>query len=142
MHPEDRGLQFELVQQKGVDVGLAFHMVRSFYKRRWAKLVLCSGDGDFHEPVQSLIETEGVDLYLVGARRAISSELLPYAKKIFELDQEPILSAIRQEKPEVCCPKLLLCQGLSCCFANLLGRGRFQSIDGHPGWIRRSRGRE
>lgn len=99
IHPDGR-TQFELVRQKGVDVGLAFHMVRSFYKRRWTKLVLCSGDGDFHEPVQSLIETEGVDLYLAGARGAISTELLPYAKKLFEVDQEPILSAIRQERPE------------------------------------------
>lgn len=89
-------MQYELVQQKGVDVGLAYHMVRSFYKRHWTKLVLCAGDGDFHEPVQNLVESENVDLYLVGAMRGISSELRPYAKRIFEIDQEPLLSKLRR----------------------------------------------
>ena len=96
LHPNDPNIQYELVQQKGVDVGLAFHMVRSFHKRHWTKLVLCAGDGDFHEPVQNLVEGENVDLYLVGGLGRTSSELRPYAKRIFELDQEPWLSAVRR----------------------------------------------
>lgn len=96
LHPTDQNIQFELVQQKGVDVGLAYHMVRSFYKRHWTKLVLCAGDGDFHEPVQNLVESENVDLYLVGAMRGISSELRPYAKKIFEIDQDPLFSQLKR----------------------------------------------
>ena len=71
-------------------------MVRSFYKRHWTKLVLCAGDGDFHEPVQNLVESENVDLYLVGSMRGISSELRPYAKKIFEIDQEPLCSQLKR----------------------------------------------
>lgn len=96
LHPTDPSIQYELIQQKAVDVGLAYHMVRSFYKRQWTKLVLCAGDGDFHEPVQNLVESENVDLYLVGSVRGISSELRPYAKKIFEIDQEPVLSQIKR----------------------------------------------
>lgn len=96
LHPDDSTIQYEQAQQKGVDVGLAYHMVRSYYKRHWTKLVLCAGDGDFHEPVQNLVESENVDLYLVGSLRSISSELRPYAKRIFELDQEPVLSAVRR----------------------------------------------
>ena len=96
IHPTDPSVQYELVQQKGVDVGLAFHMTRSFHKRHWTKLVLCAGDGDFHEPVQTLVEAENVDLYLVGPVQSISQELRPYARKIFELEKDPMLSAIRR----------------------------------------------
>jgi len=96
LHPNDSNIHYELTSQKGVDVGLAYHMVRSHYKRKWDKLVLCAGDGDFHEPVQNLVESENVDLYLVGSLRGISSELRSYAKKIFEIDQEPVLSKVRR----------------------------------------------
>jgi len=96
MNPKDPTIQFELVQQKGVDVGLAFHLIRSFSKRHWTKLVLCAGDGDFHEPVQSLVESENVELYLVGTMPGISQELRPYAKKIYEIDQEPLRSKFRR----------------------------------------------
>ena len=44
-HP-NRGVQYELVQQKGVDVGLAFHLVRSLMQRHWDTLYLAAGDGD------------------------------------------------------------------------------------------------
>lgn len=95
MHPTTPGLQFEHVSQKGVDVGLAFHMVRSYYRRKWTKLVLFAGDGDFHEPVQALVEGENIDLYIVGSlqKRSISGELMPFGK-VIEIDQEPWLSKV------------------------------------------------
>lgn len=97
VHPVT-GEPFELAQQKAVDVGLAFHLIRSHSKRHWTKLVLCAGDGDFHEPVQTLVEQDNVDLYLFGTMQSISQELRPYAKKIYEIDQEPLFSGIlRQE---------------------------------------------
>ncbi|MEF7614188.1 NYN domain-containing protein [Aquincola sp. MAHUQ-54] len=96
LHPADPSVQYELVSQKAVDVGLAFHMVRSFNKRHWTKLVLCAGDGDFHEPVQNLVEAENVELYLVGSQARTSPDLLPYARGVFEVDKEPWLSAIRR----------------------------------------------
>jgi len=67
VHPEHSEIKYELTTQKAVDVGLIYHMVRSYHKRKWTKLVLIAGDADFHEPVQNLVETENVDLYLVGA---------------------------------------------------------------------------
>ena len=96
VHPSDPSLQYEQVTQKGVDVGLAFHMIRSFHKRHWTKPVLCAGDGDFHEPVQHLVESENIDLYIVGAASSISPELSPFAKAIFEIDKEPWLFDIRR----------------------------------------------
>jgi len=96
LHPDDPTRQYELIQQKGVDVGLTYNMVRSFSKRKWTKLVLGAGDGDFHEPVQNLVESENVDLYLLGSMRSTSSELKPYARKLYEIDQEPMLSRLKR----------------------------------------------
>lgn len=95
MHPTMPDVQFELASQKGVDVGLAFHMVRSFYRRKWTKLVLFAGDGDFHEPVQSLVESDNIELHIVGSlqKRTISGELMPFGK-VIEIDQEPWLSKV------------------------------------------------
>jgi uncharacterized LabA/DUF88 family protein len=86
IHPKT-GQQFELMQQKAVDVGLAFHLMRSYSKRKWNRLFLVAGDGDFHEAVQHLVEHEDIDLILVGTMKTMSEELRPYARSIFELDQ-------------------------------------------------------
>lgn len=86
VHPKTTQ-QYELIQQKGVDIGLAFHLMRSFYHREWSKLFLAAGDGDFHEVVQHLVEHEDVDLYLIGTLNTISDELRPYARGIVKLDE-------------------------------------------------------
>lgn len=81
VHPAT-GEPFVQTQQKAVDVGLAFHMMKSFTRRRWTKLFLAAGDGDFHEVVQHFVEDEGVDLYLIGKMDSMSTELLPYGTLI------------------------------------------------------------
>ena len=102
VHPQS-GLPYEIKQQKAVDVGLVYHMTRSFHMRHWTKLVLAAGDADFHEPVQNLVQSENVDLYLLGSMVSISKELRPYARRIFEIDCEPLRSALqyRFEPPAV-----------------------------------------
>jgi uncharacterized LabA/DUF88 family protein len=81
LHPET-GRHFELTQQKAVDVGLAFHLMRSFGHRKWKKLFLAAGDSDFHEAVQHLVEHEDVEVVLIGSSTTISGELLPYARSV------------------------------------------------------------
>jgi uncharacterized LabA/DUF88 family protein len=81
LHPET-GRHFELTQQKAVDVGLAFHLMRSFGHRKWKKLFLAAGDSDFHEAVQHLVEHEDVEVVLIGSGNTISGELLPYARSV------------------------------------------------------------
>ena len=90
MHPTIPDTQYEITTQKAVDVGLVFHLTRSFYRRKWTKLVLAAGDGDFHEPVQNLVEADGVDLHIIGSINTVSQELRPYARTIFEIDQSPL----------------------------------------------------
>ena len=84
-HPNGR--QFELTQQKAVDVGLAFHLMRSYGHREWPTLFLAAGDGDFHEVVQHLVEHRNVAVILIGTTKSMSRELLPYAQAVEELDQ-------------------------------------------------------
>ena len=84
LHPES-GRHFELVQQKAVDVGLAFHLMRSHGKTGFRTLFLAAGDSDFHEVVQHLVENEGVQLILIGSEQTISGELLPYARAVIKV---------------------------------------------------------
>jgi len=87
VHPTT-GERYELTQQKAVDVGLAFHLMRSYARRQWRKLLLAAGDGDFHEVIQYLVENEDVSLVLIGTMDTISEALRPYAATIVEIDKE------------------------------------------------------
>ena len=86
VHPSS-GIHYEQTTQKAVDVGLAFHLMRSYSKKKWGTLFLAAGDSDFHEVVQHLVENEDVNLVLIGTMNTISEELRPYAQSIFELDK-------------------------------------------------------
>ncbi len=86
VHPVT-GIQYEQTTQKAVDVGLAFHLMRSYSKKKWGTLFLAAGDSDFHEVVQHLVENEDVNLVLIGTMNTMSEELRPYAQSIFELDK-------------------------------------------------------
>ena len=86
VHPTS-GEHYKQTIQKAVDVGLAFHLMRSFAKRKWSTLFFFAGDADFYEAVQNLVEYEDVNLVLVGTLQTISQELRPYARNIMELDK-------------------------------------------------------
>jgi len=86
VHPAS-GESFVTTQQKGVDVGLAFHLMKAHARKNLNRLFLGAGDGDFHEVVQHLVENEGVSLILIGNDRSISSDLRPYAEEVVELDK-------------------------------------------------------
>lgn len=96
LHPET-GVQFELTQQKAVDVSIAFHLVRSFSKRRWKKLFFAAGDGDFHEAIQHLVEYEDIHLILIGSLNSISDELRPYARDVLKIEE--IANTISRPRP-------------------------------------------
>jgi uncharacterized LabA/DUF88 family protein len=83
VHP-DTEEAFVQKTQKGVDVGLAFHLMRSYSKRGWKKLYLVGGDGDFHEVIQHLVENEDVHVTLIGTADSISGQLAPYADNVVD----------------------------------------------------------
>ena len=96
VHPTT-GVQYEITQQKAVDVSLAFHLTLSYSKRKWRKLFFAAGDGDFKTPIQYLVEFENVDLILLGSMATISEELRPYARDVVKIDE--IASKINRAKP-------------------------------------------
>lgn len=79
VHP-DSGEQYTTRAQKAVDVGLAFHLMRSFSKVKWDKLYLVAGDGDFHEVIQHLVENEGVNVTVIGTPGSVSGEVAPFVR--------------------------------------------------------------
>ncbi|WP_285435620.1 NYN domain-containing protein [Pseudomonas sp. fls2-241-R2A-110] len=93
VHP-NTGEQYVTKAQKAVDVGLAFHMMRSFSKVGWKRLYLVAGDGDFHEVIQHLVENEGVHVTIIGNSNSISNELAPFVQ-IIEFDS--IIDKVRKD---------------------------------------------
>ena len=71
--------------QKGVDVGLAMHMLASYERCKWNKLALVASDADFAEPVHRLVENHNVELTLIGISGRTSHSLVPYASKRLDL---------------------------------------------------------
>jgi uncharacterized LabA/DUF88 family protein len=84
VHPET-GAPFVQATQKGVDVGLALHLIKSFHRRHWRTLFLAAGDGDFSEVIEYLVEEHGVDVYLIGAEGSVSVELQQYVRGLIEI---------------------------------------------------------
>ena len=71
--------------QKGVDVGLVTYMLDSHRRAAWPHLVLAAADADFAEPVQRLVEQDGVTLTLLGIPEKVSHKLRPYASGVIDL---------------------------------------------------------
>jgi uncharacterized LabA/DUF88 family protein len=71
--------------QKGVDVGLVTHMLDSYRRKQWTRLVLAAADQDFAEPVQRLVESDCVTLTLLGIPERASHTLRPYATDAIDL---------------------------------------------------------
>lgn len=86
VHPET-GEPYVLMKQKAVDVSLGFYLSTSWHHRKWTYLVLVAGDGDFLEPVKSLVEGMGVKLILVGESNSLSPHLISYASEVFPLEE-------------------------------------------------------
>jgi len=63
-------------------MGLSFHLMRSYRRKRWKKLFRATGDGDFHEVVPHLVEDENVSLVLVGSIDTVSEDLRPCASAV------------------------------------------------------------
>jgi uncharacterized LabA/DUF88 family protein len=97
LHPTT-GAQYELTQQKAVDVSLAFHLTLSYSNRKWRRLFFAGGDGDFKTPIQYLVEFENVELVLIGSMTTISEELRPYARDIVKLDE--MANQLARPKPQ------------------------------------------
>lgn len=98
-HPKS-GTPFIQMRQKAVDVALGFRLGWSWQNKQWKTLVLVAGDGDFADPVVTLVEDRGVRLLLVGDPVSISPALVPYASQIFNINNplDPLAAALDRKK--------------------------------------------
>lgn len=72
--------------QKGVDVGLATHILRLAYRDVYDTLILSSGDGDLMDSVHHVCETLGKNVNLCVFRAGVSGDLQMYANDIYWID--------------------------------------------------------
>jgi uncharacterized LabA/DUF88 family protein len=79
------GLPAQRRIQKGVDVGLALHMLDSSQRGRWRTLVLVGSDADFAEPIRRLVEHHNVDLVTLGIPAGLSHAIVPYASQRLDI---------------------------------------------------------
>lgn len=75
----------ETYRQKGVDIGLALAIERTYRLGNWNHLLLAAGDADFAELVADLVEREGVRVTLIGRTDSMSLALRPYAERIIDV---------------------------------------------------------
>ena len=97
LHPET-GEPYVQTTQKSVDVEFIYYLIKSFTNRRWDKLVIAAGDGDFSKPIQDLVENHGVELYIIGTPESISPELSVYASQVFNLNNSQVHKNLGTEK--------------------------------------------
>lgn len=71
--------------QKGVDVGLALQLIKSYELRRWDRLVLAATDADFAEPIQRLHDEHGVLVSFLVLPNKLSHALRPYVDRWYDL---------------------------------------------------------
>ena len=75
------------LRQKGVDIGLARAIERSYHADGWNHLVLSAGDGDFAELVEDLVEREQVTVTILGTDRTVSLSLRPFIDRLLSLER-------------------------------------------------------
>lgn len=84
------GAPVTLARQKGVDVGLALAIERSYRTDGWNRLVLAAGDADFAELVAHLAQHEGVRVTLLSDEKSLSLALRPWAERIIGVAEIPM----------------------------------------------------
>ena len=71
---------------KGVDVGLATHILRLAYRDVYYALILSSGHGDLKGSVHHVCETLGKNVSLCVFRAGVSGDLQMYANNMYWID--------------------------------------------------------
>ncbi len=94
-------------EQKGVDVGIATHMLKLAYSNSFEQALLCSGDGDFAPLVTDLRDTLGKRVSVIGWHNGVAPVLRDAAFRVIHLEehQEVILG----DTPETSIAPLTSC---------------------------------
>lgn len=74
-------------EQKGVDVGIAVHMLKLAFNGAYDQALLCSGDGDFAGLVTHLRDTLGKRVVVVGWHNGVAPSLRDAAFRVVHLEE-------------------------------------------------------
>lgn len=74
-------------EQKGVDVGIAVHMLKLAVSHSYEQALLCSGDGDFASLVTDLRDTLGKRIVVIGWHNGVAPALRDAAYRVIHLEE-------------------------------------------------------
>lgn len=88
-------------EQKGVDVGIAVHMLKLAYNSGFDQALLCSGDGDFAPVVTEMRNSLGKRTVVAGWHNGVAPALREAACRVIHLEehQERILGQTPEPPP-------------------------------------------
>ena len=88
-------------EQKGVDVGIAVHMLKLAYSNSYEQALLCSGDGDFAPLVTYLRDSLGKRVLVVGWHNGVAPALRDAAYRVIHLEdfQQQIVGDAPEQAP-------------------------------------------
>jgi uncharacterized LabA/DUF88 family protein len=79
-HPFDRKVQ------KGVDVGIATLVIKLAVQKKYDRILLSAGDGDFEDAVQYVKDEFQKEIWLAGFQDSVSADLQSYADNTIWID--------------------------------------------------------
>jgi uncharacterized LabA/DUF88 family protein len=76
------GHLFDRQVQKGVDVGIATLLIKLAVQKKYDRVILSTGDGDFEDAVEYVKSEFGKEIWIAGFDGSVSADLQSYADHI------------------------------------------------------------
>ncbi len=78
--------KFDRQVQKGVDVSIATLLIKLAVQKKYDRVILSAGDGDFESAVEYVKDELGKEFWLAGFQGSISGDLQSYANNVVWVD--------------------------------------------------------
>lgn len=78
--------QFVRLVQKGVDVGIATLLIKLAVQKKYDRVILSAGDGDFEDAVEYVKDEFHKEFWLAGFSGSVSADLQSYADNMIWID--------------------------------------------------------
>jgi len=80
------GHRFERPVQKGVDVAIATLLIKLAVQKKYDRVILSAGDGDFESAVEYVKDELGKEFWVAGFNGSVSADLQSYANNTIWVD--------------------------------------------------------
>jgi uncharacterized LabA/DUF88 family protein len=78
--------EFDRKVQKGVDVGIATLVIKLAVQKKYDRLLLSAGDGDFEDAIQYVKDEFQKQIWLAGFKDSVSADLQSYSDNTIWID--------------------------------------------------------